>query len=98
MVADANGTETTLHPGRGLTVMEAIRAHGVPSFGECGGSLACATCHVVVAAGWAARMPAMTDDEEAMLDTAFNVTPTSRLSCQIVVTNDLDGLRVSLPA
>ena len=77
--------------------MQLARAAGLPVLGECNGSLACATCHVVVDPVWADRLPPVSDDEEAMLDTVFDLRPTSRLSCQIPLSDALDGLRVSLP-
>ena len=90
--------ETALRGGEGDSVMQLARAAGLPGFGECNGSLACATCHVVVDPAWFSRLAPPVEDEEAMLDTVFDLTPTSRLSCQIRLTPDLDGLRVSLPA
>lgn len=89
---------TALHGKEGDTVMQLARAAGVPGFGECNGSLACATCHVVVDPAWSGRLAPPVEDEEAMLDTVFDLTPSSRLSCQIRLTPALDGLRVSLPA
>lgn len=77
--------------------MEAARQSGVPIPGTCGGSLACATCHVVVDPAQFDRVGPPTEEEEAMLDLAFGVRPTSRLCCQIKVTEDLDGLVVALP-
>jgi 2Fe-2S ferredoxin len=65
--------------------------------GECEGSLACATCHVVVDPAWAPKLEAPSEDEEAMLDTVFDLRPTSGLSCQIRLTPAPDGIRVSLP-
>ena len=91
----------TAHPVRGQagdTVMQLARAQIVPSFGECNGSLACASCHVVVDPNWAGRLAPVTEDEEAMLDTVFALSATSRLSCQIRLSADLDGMRLSLPA
>ena len=96
-VVDTGGVEAELTARLGESAMQVIRAHGVPGFGECSGSLACATCHVIVDDAWAGKIPPITPDEEDMLDTAFDVTPTSRLSCQIAMTADLDGLRVRLP-
>lgn len=81
----------------GDSLMQVARAAGLPVLGECNGSLACATCHVVVDPVWADRLPPVSDDEEAMLDTLFDLRPTSRLSCQIPLSDALDGLRVSLP-
>ena len=91
------GGDTTLTSLSGESVMQLARAAGLPVLGECNGSLACATCHVVVDPAWMDRLPPVSDDEEAMLDTVFDLTPTSRLSCQIHLTDALDGLRVSLP-
>ena len=81
----------------GSHAMQLIRAAGLPMAGECEGSLACATCHVVVDPRWSDRLPPPSDDEEAMLDTVFNLTATSRLGCQIRLGPDTDGLVLSLP-
>ena len=92
------GSETVLHGQPGDSVMQLARTAGLPMLGECNGSLACATCHVVVDAAWVASLPPVSDDEEAMLDTVFDLTPTSRLCCQIRLSPALDGVRMSLPA
>ncbi len=89
--------ETVLQGGPGDSVMQLARAAGLRVLGECNGSLACATCHVIVDDAWTARLPPVTEEEDAMLDTVFDLTPTSRLSCQIRLTDALDGLRVRLP-
>ncbi len=89
--------ETVLTGRPGDTLMQLARAAGLPVLGECNGSLACATCHVIVDPAWAGLLPPVSDDEEAMLDSVFDLTPTSRLSCQIPLTDALDGLRASLP-
>ena len=89
--------DTVLNGRAGDTLMQVARSAGLPVLGECNGSLACATCHVVVDPAWADRLPPVSDDEEAMLDTVFDLRPTSRLSCQIPLSDALDGLRVSLP-
>ncbi len=89
--------ETLLTGRPGDTLMQLARAAGLPVLGECNGSLACATCHVIVDPAWAGLLPPVSDDEEAMLDSVFDLTPTSRLSCQIPLTDALDGLRASLP-
>ncbi|WP_334192637.1 2Fe-2S iron-sulfur cluster-binding protein [Pararhodobacter sp.] len=82
----------------GLSVMEAARRAGVPGIiAECGGACSCATCHVHVAADWMARVGGPDPLEEDMLDFAENVGETSRLSCQIPVTEALDGLVLYLP-
>ncbi len=96
-VIEGPGGETVLQGQPGDSVMQLTRAAGLPMLGECNGSLACATCHVIVDGAWTARLPPVTDDEDAMLDTVFDLTPTSRLSCQLRLTDALDGLRVRLP-
>ena len=82
----------------GLSVLEIAHKHDVDIEGACEGSLACSTCHVIVDAGWFRRLADPTEDEEDMLDLAFGLTETSRLGCQIVMTPELDGLVVKLPA
>ena len=77
---------------RSLTSMASI------SKGACEGSLACSTCHVIVDPAWFKKLESPTEDEEDMLDLAFGLTQTSRLGCQIVMTDELDGLVVKLPA
>ena len=81
----------------GLSVMEIAHRYDVDIEGACEGSLACATCHVIVDEGWYDRLGEPSEDEEDMLDLAFGLKPTSRLGCQIVVTEELDGLVVALP-
>ncbi len=97
-VIQGQAGETVLTGRPGDTLMQLARAAGLPVLEECNGSLACATCHVIVDPAWAGLLPPVSDDEEAMLDSVFDLTPTSRLSCQIVLTDALDGLRASLPA
>lgn len=86
----------------GLSVMEIARKAGINDIeGACGGSLACATCHVVVHPDWYARVlpdGGKSVEEEDMLDLAFDLTKTSRLSCQILMREDLDGLVLALPS
>ncbi len=89
--------DTVLRGAPGDSVMHLARAVGLPVLGECNGSLACATCHLVVDPDWAAKLPAPSEDEEAMLDTVFDLHPTSRLSCQILLSEALDGIRFKLP-
>ena len=81
----------------GLSVLEIAHRHGVDLEGACEGSLACATCHVVVDPSWSGKLAEPTEDEEDMLDLAFALEKTSRLGCQIVMTEALDGLVVRLP-
>ena len=82
----------------GLSVLEIAHRHDIDIEGACEGSLACSTCHVIVEPEWYARLPEASEDEEDMLDLAFSLTRTSRLGCQIVMTEALDGLTVRLPA
>jgi 2Fe-2S ferredoxin len=81
----------------GLSILEIAHRHNVDLEGACEGSLACSTCHVVVDPKWYELLPAAKEDEEDMLDLAFGLTRTSRLGCQIIITEELDGLTVSLP-
>jgi 2Fe-2S ferredoxin len=81
----------------GLSVLEIAHKHDVDLEGACEGSLACATCHVVVDANYFDLLKDPTEDEEDMLDLAFGLTKTSRLGCQIVMSEELDGLTVALP-
>ena len=82
----------------GMTVLEIARRHDIDIEGACDGSLACSTCHVIVDPDWYDLLPEASVDEEDMLDLAFDLTGTSRLGCQIVITEELDGLMVRLPA
>ncbi len=95
---ERDGTRREVDAPLGLSVLEIAHKHGIDIEGACEGSLACSTCHVIVAAGWYGRLAKATEDEEDMLDLAFGLTETSRLGCQIVMTDALDGLEVTLPA
>ena len=81
----------------GLSVLEIAHRNHIELEGACGGSLACATCHVIVDASWYGKLSTATEDEEDMLDLAFGLTQTSRLGCQIIMSEALDGLCVTLP-
>jgi 2Fe-2S ferredoxin len=81
----------------GQTVLDVAHAHDIPIEGACEGSLVCSTCHVIVAHDDYDRLPLASEDEEDLLDLAYGLTATSRLGCQIVVTDALDGLTVRLP-
>jgi len=94
---ERNGTVREVEAPLGLSVLEIAHRNGIDLEGACEGSLACATCHVVVDPGWADRLAEPTEDEEDMLDLAFGLEKTSRLGCQIVITEALDGLVVRLP-
>lgn len=95
-VTDQDGQEHELEAVEGWRVMEIIRDYGLPIKAECGGCCACATCHVYVDEDWADRIPGMRDEEEEMLDEAFEVQDNSRLSCQIIMSEELDGLKLKL--
>jgi 2Fe-2S ferredoxin len=95
---ERNGTPREVEAPIGLSVLEVAHKHGVDIEGACEGSLACSTCHVIVDPEWFARLAKPSEDEEDMLDLAFGLEKTSRLGCQIVITKELDGLIVKLPA
>jgi ferredoxin, 2Fe-2S len=95
-VIDRDGRTHQLEAVEGWRVMEIIREHGFDAGGICGGSCACATCHVVVAEDWADQLHPANDDEEAMLDTVPLLEATSRLSCQLIYSEALNGLHVRL--
>ena len=82
----------------GWRVMEVIRDWDLPIKAECGGACACATCHVYVDEAWQAKLARPSAEEEDMLDTVPDTQPNSRLSCQILMRDELDGLRLTLPA
>jgi len=95
---DAAGSARTVDGEVGSTVMETAIKNGVPGIeAECGGACACSTCHVYVDEGWREKTGEPSPMEEDMLDFAFDVKPNSRLSCQIKVTEALDGLVVTTP-
>lgn len=94
----ADGEEKTVDAPIGVSVLEIAHKNHIPLEGACEGSLACSTCHVVVDEDDFDRLNDATDDEEDMLDLAFGLTHTSRLGCQIIMSEALDGLRVTLPS
>jgi 2Fe-2S ferredoxin len=95
---DPTGTRHEVEAENGTTVMENAIRNGVPGIeAECGGACACATCHVYVDDAWTAVVGPPEPMEEDMLDFAFEVKPSSRLSCQIRVRDELDGLTVTVP-
>lgn len=94
---DQAGDRHELNLAVGSTVMEGAIDNDVPGIvAECGGACACATCHVYVDNAWAGRLTPISDMEDAMLDSALSRQPTSRLSCQIEVADELDGLVVQV--
>jgi len=95
---ERDGTRREVDAPNGLSVLEIAHKHGVDIEGACEGSLACSTCHVIVDGVWFEKLSKPTEDEEDMLDLAFGLERTSRLGCQIVMSDALDGLVVKLPA
>ena len=93
-----DGSEKTCEAPNGISVLEIAHKNGVSLEGACEGSLACSTCHVVVSEEWYPKLKTATEDEEDMLDLAFGLTHTSRLGCQIMMSDALDGLKVALPS
>jgi 2Fe-2S ferredoxin len=95
---DSSGTERTVEGKNGMTVMETAIKHNVPGIdADCGGACACATCHVYVDPAFADKVGKPSAMEQSMLDFAENVRETSRLSCQIKIKDELDGLKVTTP-
>ena len=93
-----NGKSHTINVDNGLTVMEGAVQNDIPGIdADCGGSMACATCHVYVKEDWFNKIPPKQQGEDDMLDQAYEPKSNSRLSCQLVVSDDLDGLVVNLP-
>jgi 2Fe-2S ferredoxin len=95
---EPDGTRKDVDAPLGLSVLEIAHRNDIDIEGACEGSLACSTCHVIVDPNWFNRLEEPSEDEEDMLDLAFGLTPTSRLGCQIIITEDLDGLTVTVPA
>jgi 2Fe-2S ferredoxin len=96
LVTDQCGKEHELEGLDGWRVMEVIRDWGLDIKAECGGSCTCATCHVWVDPAWYGRLPAPDDEEEDLIYSSLDRKPNSRLSCQILLSDDLDGLKVTL--
>ncbi|MDJ0683635.1 MAG: 2Fe-2S iron-sulfur cluster-binding protein [Alphaproteobacteria bacterium] len=92
-----DGSEKTVEALDGLSVMQVAVDNDVDIEAACEGSMACATCHMVVDADWYGKLTPPTEEEEDMLDLAFGLTETSRLTCQIRVSDALDGARFSVP-
>ena len=95
---ESSGKSHTVDVKNGLTVMEGAIQNDIPGIdADCGGGMSCATCHVYVKENWFDKMPKKEDGEDDMLDMAFEPNKFSRLSCQISVSNEIDGLVVDLP-
>lgn len=95
-VTDPDGKEHMLDALEGWRVMEIIKDYELPLKAECGGACCCATCHVYVHEDWVDKLYEMRDEEEDMLDEAMEVKENSRLSCQILMSEALDGLKVTI--
>ncbi len=94
---EPDGTRREVSAPVGLSVMEIAHLHGIDLEGACEGSLACSTCHVIVDEAWCHLLKEPTEDEDDMLDLAIGLTVRSRLGCQIVMSEAIDGLTVALP-
>ena len=95
---DREGEAVEAEGEAGTSLLECGQAAGLPLEGTCEGQMACSTCHVIVAPEWFERLPVAKEEEEDMLDLAAHVARTSRLSCQIVLGEELDGIEVRIPA
>jgi ferredoxin, 2Fe-2S len=95
---DTEGTRREVDAPVGLSVLEIAHKNDIDLEGACEGSLACSTCHVIVEQEWYDLLSDASEDEEDMLDLAFGLTKTSRLGCQIIMSEELDGLTLKLPA
>ncbi len=93
-----DGSETIVEARNGQTILELAHQGDLPLEGACEGSLACSTCHVIVDPEYYNKLDNASEEEEDMLDLAFGLTTTSRLGCQIKITDKLDGLRVTIPS
>jgi 2Fe-2S ferredoxin len=97
-LTDLEGVRHEIDAVSGWRVMEIIRDHGFPIKAECGGACSCATCHVYVGEKWLDKVEPKSEEEEYMLDEAYDLRENSRLSCQIIMSADLDGLELTLGA
>ncbi len=93
-----DGKEKTVEAQNGLSILEVAHNNGINLEGACEGSLACSTCHVVVEKKFFDNLPEPSEEEEDMLDLAWGLTHTSRLGCQIIIDDKLDGMRVTVPS
>ena len=96
---DNQGNSKTIEVEKGLSVMEGAIQNNIPGIdADCGGSMACATCHVYVEEKWLNKLPKADEGEVDMIDMAFEPKKNSRLSCQLIVSDEIDGLEVTTPA
>lgn len=97
LFVNIDGSRVSAQAEPGSRLLEVAQNAGMPLEGTCEGQMACSTCHVIVGAEWFAKLPPAAEEEEDMLDLAAGVARTSRLSCQIVLTEELDGIEVHIP-
>ena len=95
---EPDGNEKTIEAENGLSILEVAHNNGIDLEGACEGSLACSTCHIIVEKSFFDNLPDPSDEEEDMLDLAFGLTHTSRLGCQIIVDEKLEGMKVKIPS
>ena len=95
---ERNGKSKQVNAGTNLNLLQVAQGAGVDIEGACEGSMACSTCHVIVAEDWISKLPKAHATEEDMLDLTYGVARNSRLACQIIVTDELDGLTICLPS
>ena len=95
---EPDGKEKIVEAEHGLSLLEVAHNNGIDLEGACEGSLACSTCHIVVEKSFFESLPEPSEEEEDMLDLAFGLTHTSRLGCQIIVDEKLDGMKVKIPS
>ena len=93
----SSGERVSAESEPGAVLLEVAQAAGMPLEGTCEGQMACSTCHVILPPEWFDRLPPASEDEEDMLDLAADLAATSRLSCQILLTEELDGMEVRIP-
>jgi 2Fe-2S ferredoxin len=94
---EPDGKEIIVEAQNGLSLLEVAHNNGVSLEGACEGSLACSTCHLIVEKEFFEKLPEPSEEEEDMLDLAWGLTHTSRLGCQIIINDDLDGMKVKIP-
>lgn len=98
IIFEINGKDLEVDAEEGLSVLEIAHKYDIDLEGACEGSLACSTCHVIVDPQFYDKLPSPSEPEEDMLDLAFGLTSTSRLGCQIIITPEMNGLRLRLPS
>ena len=95
---ESDGKEVTVDAQNGLSLLEVAHNNGISLEGACEGSLACSTCHVIVEKEFFEKLPEPSEEEEDMLDLAWGLTHTSRLGCQIIINDGLEGMKVKVPS